>query len=152
MRRINRCLNTRLVQICQHTVQLEELTSKLYRYLPLPLQEHCHVGSFNRGCLVIAASNAEWASQLRYSIPELRDKLRKEAGVYQLSSIKVIIATIETTHSIKRSNTPLLSSKARDVITASGDQCNYLPLKQALHRLATTTDNHDGITSIHDKK
>ena len=136
MRRINRCLNTRLIQICQRTVQLEELTSKLYSYLPSPLQDHCHVGSFNSGCLIIVASDAAWASQLRYSLPDLRDKLRKEAGIYQLSSIKVTIATIEAIHSIKRPDSPLLSNKARDIITAGGDQCSYLPLKQALHHLA----------------
>ncbi len=144
MRRINRCLNTRLIQICQRTVQLEELTSKLYNYLPSPLQDHCHVGSFNRGCLVIVASNPAWASQLRYSLPELRDKLRIEAGIYQLSSIKVTIATAEATHSVKRPKAPLLSTKARDVITAGGDQCHYLPLRKALHQLASIGD-HDEV-------
>ena len=143
MRRINRCLNTRLLQICQRTVQLEELTSKLFNYLPSPLQEHCHVGSFNRGCLVIVASDPTWASQLRYSLPELRDKLRIEAGVYQLSSIKVIIATVEANHAIKRPNAPVLSAKARDTITAGGDQCSYLPLQQALHQLAATEGTKD---------
>jgi hypothetical protein len=143
VRRINRCLNTRLIQICQRTVQLEELTSKLYHYLPSPLQEHCHVGSFNRGCLVIVARDPVWASQLRYSLPELRDKLRIEAGVYQLSSIKVTIATTEATHSIKQPNAPSLSTKARDAITAGGDQCSYLPLKKALHHLATIESNEE---------
>lgn len=142
MRRINRCLNTRLIQICQRTVQLEELTSKLYSYLPSPLQDYCHVGSFTRGCLIIIVSDPTWASQLRYSLPELRDKLRREAGIYQLSSIKVMISTLEATatHSIKRPSAPLLSTKARDVITAGGDQCSYLPLKQALHQLAAAVD------------
>ena len=141
MRRINRCLNTRLIQICQRTVQLEELTSKLNNYLPASLREHCHVGSFNKGCLIIVASNPAWASQLRYSLPELRDKLRIEAGVYQLSSIKVTIASVEATHSIKHPNAPSLSTKARDAITAGGDQCSYLPLKQALHHLASIENN-----------
>ena len=136
MRRINRCLNTRLIQICQRTVQLEELTSKLYNYLPASLQAHCHVGSFNGGCLVIVVSDPVWASQLRYSLPDLRDKLRGEAGVYQLSSIKVTIAAVETIHSIKRQITPPLSSKAREAISSGGDQCSYPPLKQALHQLA----------------
>lgn len=140
MRRINRCLNTRLLDICRRTVQLEELNSKLYGYLPSSLQEHCHVGSFNNGCLVIVASDSVWASQLRYSVPELRDKLRSEGGIYQLSSIKVTVMTQET-HVIKHSNPPLLSSKARDTIIAGGDQCNYLPLKNALHHLADNVDH-----------
>ena len=136
MRRINRCLNTQLLDICQRTVQLEELNSKLLGYLPQVLQEHCHVGSFNRGCLVIVVSDSVWASQLRYNIPELRDKLRGEAGIYQLSSIKVAIASTEKIHSTKRPPAAGLSPKAREVILASGEQCNYLPLKEALQKLA----------------
>ncbi len=137
MRRINRFLNTRLIDICQRTVLLEELNSKLNGYLPPSLQAHCQVGSFNSGCLVIVTRDPAWASQLRYILPELRDRLRKEAGIYQLSSIKITITPIET-HPLKKilDTTPQLSPKAREAIIAGGDQCNYEPLKQALHHLA----------------
>ena len=142
MRRINRFMNNQLIDICQRTVLLEELNSKLRGYLPTTLQEHCHVGSFNKGCLVIIASDPVWASQLRYSLPELRDKLRSEAGIYQLSSIKVTIAITEATHSTQRLTTPPLSTKACEAINAGGDQCNYPPLKQALHQLARNRAQH----------
>jgi hypothetical protein len=122
-------------------VQLEELNSKLYGYLPQALQEHCQVGSFNRGCLVIVVTDSVWASQLRYSIPELRDKLRSEAGIYQLSSIKVTIASIEEIHSTKRPPAALLSPKAREAIIAGGEQCEYLPLKKALQKLGEPKKN-----------
>ena len=142
MRRINRCLNTRLVEICKRTVQLEELNSKLIGYLPPSLQEHCHVGSFNGGCLVIVANNPVWASQLRYSVPELRDKLRKEAGIYQLTSIKVTVAAVEVAHFAKRNTTtPTLTTKARETLIAGGDQCSYQPLREALHGLAGVKDD-----------
>ena len=136
MRRINRCFNTRLIEICQRTVQLEELNSKLLGLLPPSLQDYCHVGSFNRGCLVLMISNPEWASQLRYLIPELRDKLRKEAGIYQLSSIKLTIATLETNNALKPLPKPKLSFKARKSILEGGEQCTYEPLKQAFYHLA----------------
>ena len=142
MRRINRCLNTRLIDICQRTVQLEELNLKLLHYLPESFHEHCHVGSFNRGCLAIVADDAVWASQLRYVIPELRDNLRAKAGIYQLSSIKVTVATTVITSSTTsvNPNPPQLSTKARDTIHDLGNHCNYLPLKQALHHLADVKD------------
>ena len=141
MRRINRCLNTRLIEICKRTVQLEELNSKLYGFLPNTLQKYCHVGSFNRGCLVIVVNDPVWASELRYSIPELRDKLRKEAGIYQLTSIKLMVATIESSNATKHLNTPSLSTKARDVILSSKEQCSYQPLKDALAQLARAPDD-----------
>src|SRR5262245_61124963 len=114
MRRINRCLNTRLVEICQRNIQLEELNFKLGTYLPPSLQAYCRVGSFNKGSLVIVVNDAAWASQLRYMLPELRDKLRKEAGIYQLSAIKIAIATeAESQQQKKKLNTRVLSPKAR---------------------------------------
>lgn len=137
MRRINRCLNTRLMDICKRTIKLEELNTKLQDYLPPSLLTHCNVGSFNHGCLVIVTSDPVWASQLRYSLPELRDKLRRDAGIYQLTSIKVTL-TIDELPTINKTITPpILSTKAREIITAGGDECDYQPLKEALHRLAT---------------
>ncbi|WP_019215256.1 DUF721 domain-containing protein [Legionella tunisiensis] len=92
MRPINRCLNPQLLAICQRAIQLDELNSKLKLYLTPPLSEHCQVGSFNKGCLMLTVTNAAWATELRYSLPVLRDKLRQEAGIYQLTSIKIHIA------------------------------------------------------------
>ena len=136
MRRINQYLNPRLINICEQATRLEELNSKLHLYLPLALQEHCSVGSFNGGCLVIVINDAVWASELRYHLPELRETLRKEAGVYQLTSIKISIATLPDITVAKESNPSALSSKAREAITACGEQCSYEPLKQALEKLA----------------
>ncbi len=139
MRRLTQCLNPRLTEICKRAIQLEELNSKIYTYLPSSLQKHCHVGSFTNGCLVIIVNDAVWASELRYSLPNLRDALRKEAGIYQLSSIKINITTLKTTTPVvKPKNFTSLSTQARDIITACGDQCNYEPLKQALAHLGRT--------------
>lgn len=91
MRHITRCLNTRLADICQRAIKLEELNAKIHDYLPEDLRERCHVGSFNNSCLVLV-TNATWATQLRYALPELRDKLRSEAGIHQLASIKVTVS------------------------------------------------------------
>ncbi|WP_040536234.1 DciA family protein [Legionella drancourtii] len=137
MRSINRCLNKQLAELCQRSVQLEELSSKLAQLLPKDLAGECNVGSFNKGCLILTTSNAAWASQLRYAIPELRDKLRKEAGMYQLSSIK--IAVVEPVISYEKpaqQKTHLLSEKAKATIISESQQCNYEPLQKALLHLA----------------
>ena len=91
MKSIRYCLNKQLTEICHRSMQLEELSHKVSQLLAPELSPHCQVGSFNKGCLVLTSVNAVWASQIRYSIPELRDKLRKEAGMYQLMSIKVVV-------------------------------------------------------------
>src|SRR3990167_9910739 len=99
MRHITRCLNSQLADICQRAIKLEELNAKVYDYLPESLRKHCQVGSFNKSCLVLITHDPVWASQLRFALPELRDKLRSEAGIHQLASIKVTIhSEINPTH------------------------------------------------------
>lgn len=93
MKHITRCSNLTLTQICQQAIKLETLTAKIKPYLPETLREACYVGSFNHCCLVLVITNPMLAVQLRYSLPELRDTLRKEGNIHQLASIKIHIAT-----------------------------------------------------------
>ncbi|MFI4919309.1 MAG: DciA family protein [Legionellales bacterium] len=137
MRSIRNCLNKQLTEICQRSVQLEELSNKVAQLLPPDLAKTCQVGSFTKGCLILTTTDASWASQLRYATPELRDKLRKEAGMYQLSSIKITV--IEPSHHHKKSGRKTkytLSEKAKNDIINESQRCSYQPLKKALLHLA----------------
>jgi len=137
MRSISRCLNKQLAEICQRSVQLEELANKIAQLLPAALAKECQVGSFNKGCLVLTTNNAAWASQLRYAVPELRDKLRKEAGMYQLSSIKITVVEPATSYEKPaQQKNHLLSEKAKATIISESQHCNYEPLQKALLHLA----------------
>lgn len=144
MRSISHCLNQQLVDICQRSVQLEELSNKLSQWLPTELVGECQVGSFNKGCLILITSNAAWASQIRYLIPELRDKLRTEAGLYQLSSIKVsvVIPPLKPKKPIA-SKKHLLSEKAKASIISESQNCHYEPLQKALLNLADNVEQSD---------
>ena len=136
MRHITRYMNPKLIEICQRAIKLEELSTKLHDYLPEALRDHCQVGSFNNGCLILITNDPVWASQLRYILPELRDRLRSEAGIYQLGSIKITVATDElAVHRPKQAKKCNLSSKAREVIMSGTEQCDYPPLKKALQHL-----------------
>ena len=133
MRHITHCLNTRLVEICERTIQLETLDLIINNYLPEELKTRCHVGSFNQGCLILTIDCQSWATQLRFMLPELRDFLRREAKLYQLSSIKITIIT--PSNRKKKSSAKLLSNNARTTIRNSADKCTYEPLKEALYKL-----------------
>lgn len=138
MRRINRCLNRQLLELGQKIMQLDDLNQKLLQFLPEDLKEHCTAGSFNKGCLIIVISDAVWMTNLRYVLPELRDKLRKEGGLYQLTAIKIQIS-MHSTEGLpsKKKASPLdLSESARETLSQAGENCRYSPLKDALLRLS----------------
>jgi hypothetical protein len=117
---------------------LEELSQKIAQFLPEQLGKQCSVGSFNKGCLLLTTNDAAWATQLHYYLPELRDKLRKEAGLYQLASIKIkVVETISSSKQRKKATTsPQLSEKNKATIIRESQQCTYEPLQRALLHLA----------------
>lgn len=118
-------------------MQLEELSLKISEFLPSHLTSKCQVGSFNKGSLVLTTTNAAFASEIRYLLPELRDKLRKEAGLYQLSSIKItIIAPSSPMENPTPKKSLTLSEKAKATIISESQHCTYEPLKKALLHLA----------------
>lgn len=119
-------------------MQLEELSHKVVQLLPDDLASSCQVGSFNKGCLILTTQNAAWASQLRYALPELRDRLRKEAGMYQLLSIKVDIVIPPTLQQeeVKPKALHALTEQAKASIISESQNCSYQPLRQALLHLA----------------
>ncbi|QRN02765.1 DUF721 domain-containing protein [Legionella sp. MW5194] len=137
MRPVNQCLNKQLAALCEQSIKLNELNEKLKMYLSPSLHEHCSVGSFNRGCLVLALTAPAFATPLRYELPVLRDRLRKEAGFYQLLSIqiKIIEPEVKLSSSIPKKCRPL-SDKSRAAIQQAGETCPYPPLKDALYKLA----------------
>lgn len=137
MRSIRNCLNRQLRDLCQKSLELEELSNQVEALLPTALAKICKVGSFTKGCLTLTTNDAVWATQLRYFLPELRDKLRKDAGMYQLSSIKVTVITPEIRHKkTKNVSKTILSEKTKANIISESQQCSYHPLKKALLRLA----------------
>lgn len=137
MRSISHCLNKQLIDLCQRSMQLEELSNKIVQFLPENLVAECQVGSFNKGCLLLKVSNSVWASQLRYAIPELRDRLRKEAGMYQLTAIKIaIIEPHEHVAKPAKKQSHELTDKAKATIISESRLCTYQPLKKALLHLA----------------
>ncbi|MBA2657595.1 MAG: DUF721 domain-containing protein [Tatlockia sp.] len=139
MRSITRCMNAQLIKLCERTIQLDELSFKMKTLLPENLHDNCAVASFNRGCLLIIAKNSAWATELRYRLPELRDKLRQE-GLYQLTSIKISLPNFEEDLIQKKAVIKTaISAKARLNIERAAKDCSYQPLRDALYNLASET-------------
>ena len=137
MLRISHCLNDKILSMCQKSVQLDDLEYKLRQYLPDVLKEKCKVGGLNKGCLLLVVDDIIWATPLRFLIPELRDNLRKQAQLHQLSSIKIQLNTTSVVpKKAFKITTQTLSASARETLTKAAQNCAHAPLKKALERLS----------------
>lgn len=129
MRSIAQCLNPHIAKICYQAMHLEKLNDLVQAYLPADLKPYCQVSSFNKGVLHLSTPDPVWAMQLRYSLPELRDKLRGQGGLYTLASIAVAISHQQPT-ALSPKTKPPLSENAQSVIQKAHDTCLYKPLKE----------------------
>ena len=138
MRKITQCLNPTLAALCEQTIKLESLTAIVQDYFKPLSMPALSVASFNKGCLIITVENAIHATELRYSLPALRDHLRRQMGLHQLVTIKVQLMHDLAAHLPPRSQAPQvkLSSRARAILLENSQQCQYEPLRLALLRLS----------------
>jgi len=150
MRQITQCFNTPLASIYKQASQLETLTTLVQRHLGNNTNEpvRCKVSRFANGCLTLAVEDPVWATQLRYELPTLRDKLRQE-GLHQLTSIRINLlpATPAAKPPKKKSRDVCISTEAKRNIRESATHCSYAPLKEALERLSkhqASTSNNSG--------
>lgn len=130
------CFNTTFSDIYKQVSQLETINQAVKNFLPSTLHAHCKVAGFYQGTLLLGVDDASWATPLRYSAPELRNYLRQKAGLYQLSSIKIVVCLEQQTRPINKKPSPTLSNQAKASIIEGIETCNYEPLKIAMQRLA----------------
>jgi len=136
MRKINRCLNNQITKLCQHALKIEAINEIVQPLLPESVKGHCHVGSFTNSCLKLVIDNPNWATELRYCLPEIRDTLRREAKLYQLSSIKLEVAVPNEPIKKGRVRSVKLSDVAKQTIQSEANHIDDLALKEALLKLA----------------
>lgn len=79
--------NKSILNILAHIQQLQELNSIMARYLPPDVANHCKVVKLDRDCLIVLTENGNWATQLRFQIPELLQQLRQHPLLAKLSGI-----------------------------------------------------------------
>jgi len=138
MRRIYQCLNSTTTVLFQQTLLLEALQEKIAQFLPLHLQTGCRVAQFSKGQLVLSLENPIHATELRYLLPALRDRLRTEGRLYQLSAIKINIQAepiIALTATEKPTIQRKLSIKSQQCLDQAAMLCNYTPLKNILKQM-----------------
>jgi len=119
--------------------QLKQLNDSLHRYISADLVEQCKVVEFEQGCLIIAASNGNYATLLRYQVSELLSALRKEPNFYGLASIKIQVAAILKPIE-KKASSPverLLPPEASACLLSTAADIDNEALKEALVQLAS---------------
>ena len=136
MRPLRQCVNPQLIKICRKSMQMDSLNQIVRNYLPSNLQDHCRLCSYEKGLLTFVTNDAVFASELRFCLSDIRDKLRKEAGFFQLIATKIIIeAKGEYVKQTETEKTLSLSEASKFKLKEISERCNFPPLKSVLEKI-----------------
>ena len=127
-----------LANLITRTRQLNRLTHMLRRHMDEQLARHCYVGNIQKPTLTILVDSANWATRLRFEIPDLIAKISQDNQVFsgiERISIKILTPTQEKTD-MHRPHGPQMNQENARGIRSLADSIEDPDLQQALNKLA----------------
>lgn len=79
--------NKLLLNLLGKLDELKKYNQLFGQYLESPIAQHAQVVKFEKNCLFVIVDNGHWATQLRFSIPDLILQLREHPGLEKLNGI-----------------------------------------------------------------
>ena len=117
--------------------QLTKLNQIWQSEICIDLAEHTRVANFRDGYLIIECDGAAWATRLRYTLPDITQKLLKHADLRDLTHIEWSIQPQFHAPNTQLSQLPpVLSSASAKLLKNAADTIQVKPLQEALLRIA----------------
>lgn len=129
-----------LGNLLQKVARLEELTHIFSQHVTPNIISHCKITSVQNNCLIVLVDSANWATQLRFYIPELLPRLRQHHPFEHLKAICCKIrpsseATTAKTTLKSRTLTPL-SKKTSLIMLETASEIQDPTIKEILEKIA----------------
>ncbi len=131
-----------LASLIYKAQQLSELNQLLHNTLEKSFKKHCAVANYEDGQLTLVTNNSAWATRIRFSIPDLTEKLQEIPTFNELKNINCIIQLKETAQPIKppAKHQQNLSPDTIRSIQTTAKNMKDKGLKAALLRLAKSME------------
>lgn len=101
------------------------------------LAEHTRVANFRDGYLIVECDSAAWATRLRYTLPDITQKLLKHPDLRDLTHIEWNIQPQFHAPNTQLSQLPpVLSHASAALLKNAADNIQVKPLQEALLRIA----------------
>lgn len=126
-----------LSAIKNKAAQLSHLNNLLHAQLETLLTQYCRVANFRENILIIEVDSSVWATRLRYIVPELLQKLRREKEFHRLQEIKWYIRPAASEYKKKPTKSIKLSEQSSELIAETAEHISNPMLQTALKKLTT---------------
>lgn len=129
-----------LINLLQKVDKLREFDYLLSQYLEASIVAHCKVANLQNNTLIVIADNGSWATQFRFQVPDLLEKLRQHPDLHGLKAISCKTRPDHTlTHKRKKNRTtPMkgLSKANAQMILDSAEAIDDKRLREIMQRIA----------------
>jgi hypothetical protein len=126
-----------LAFIQSKVLQLTKLNQIWQAEISADLAEHTRVANFRDSYLIVECDSAAWATRLRYTLPDITQKLLKHPDLRDLTHIEWNIQPLFHAPHSQLSTVPLaLSSTSAQLLKNAADHIKVKPLQEALLRIS----------------
>ena len=132
---IKNIINTQCHEINNILKDISNANKYLQECLPNHLKKICNVSYFSKGQLILNINNANYATEIHYLLPELRNQLRHPEMLPQLSNIKYTIYSVTVPKSLNNINRAKLNLATKNLWLALSENCSHPELKKALKNI-----------------
>lgn len=134
-----------LNQLVERALALQPLLEEVQHHLGEELGPHCQAIAYQDNVLTLLIPSANWATRIRFCLPDLLSTLRKEMRWCALKSLKIKIQSPAPSTPAPSLNAPPsqvrhMSKETSAALQALAEQLNNepnnTPLKKSLNRLS----------------
>lgn len=135
--------NKALQSILGKVQELQHYNSLLEKYLDPEVAKNCKVVRFDKNCLFVLVENGNWATQLRFQVPDLMSKLRKYPELSNLSGVICKTRpspTLLSSYKTQSRTVSFLSHQTADSILKTAKTLTDIRLRKILEKIAGYLD------------
>ncbi len=107
------------------------------------LREHCLVSNIQRDTLTLSTAHANWATKIRYAIPDILKALRSLPETSAIKTIRVIVIPDSINEDTPRKNKLTLSRNTAEIINDMASTMSDPEISACLKRLSSHTTEND---------
>lgn len=125
-------------QVLERVEYLRRLSERVMPLVDPDIAPYCELANFRAGSLIFVVDSGVWATRLRYTFPDLLNRLRFEARLFDVANLQCVVRKHSPTRQKPAVTRPALqmSEENASLFEALAEQETDPLLAAALKRLA----------------
>lgn len=130
-------------KLLEHADALNALQATVSKNLLPEIRNHCQVSNLQNATLTLSTAQSNWATKIRYAIPDILRSLHANPETSGIKTIRVIIVPGSVKEDIPRKDKLTLNQQTAETISEMASTVSDPEIRACLKRLSTHTTEKD---------